>query len=155
MPKYYETEVSDLNIEPNYKNKRKYNTAHYPIRQPIYLTGLIWVLSKMMLTGKKRKIEKKGMDGVKPPYMLLSNHMSFIDFELAAMATGKHRVNNVVNIDDFYMRAWLMEWIGAICTRKFTTDIHLIKSIRKVLKRGDVLCMYPEARYSQAGIHFC
>ena len=152
MPKYYEKEVSDLNIEPNYKNKRKYNTAHYPIRQPIYLTGLIWVLSKMMLTGKERRIEKKGMDGVKPPYMLLSNHMSFIDFELAAMATGKHRVNNVVNIDGFYMRAWLMEWIGAICTRKFTTDIHLIKSIRKVLKRGDVLCMYPEARYSQAGI---
>lgn len=104
-----------------------------------------------MLFGKEKKIEKIGMEGVKPPYMLLSNHMSFIDFELAALATGKHKVNNVVNIDGYYMRAWLMEWIGAICTRKFTTDIHLIKSIRKVLKRGDVLCMYPEARYSPAG----
>ena len=49
------------------------------------------------------------------------------------------------------MRAWLLEWIGAICTRKFTTDLHLVRSIRKVLDRGDVLCMYPEARYSPCG----
>lgn len=40
----------------------------------------------------------------------------------------------------------------AICTRKYTMDLHLVKSIRKVLERGDVLCMYPEARYSPAGI---
>ena len=139
-------------MEVNYKNQKRYKTAKYPIRQPIYLTGLIWVLSKIMLIGKKKKIEKIGMDDLKGPYMLLSNHMSFIDFELVAMATGARRVNNVVNIDGFYRRPWLLEWIGAICTRKFTTDIHLIKSIREVLKRGDVLCMYPEARYSPAGI---
>ena len=91
------------------------------------------------------------MEGLKPPYMMLSNHMSFIDFELAAMGTGMHRVNNVVNIDGYYQRPWLMEWIGAICTRKYTMDLHLVKSIRKVLERGDVLSMYPEARYSPAG----
>lgn len=92
------------------------------------------------------------MEGLKPPYMVLSNHMYFIDFELAALATFPHRVNNVVNVDGYYRRPWLMEWIGAICTRKFTMDLHLIKSIRHVLKRGDVLCMYPEARYSPCGI---
>ena len=88
-----------MNIEPNYKNKKKYNTAHYPIRQPIYLTGLIWVLSKILTVGKQKRIEKINMDGLEPPYMILSNHMCFIDFELAAMVTGRHKVNNVVNID--------------------------------------------------------
>jgi hypothetical protein len=91
------------------------------------------------------------MEGLKPPYMMLSNHMSFIDFELAAIGTFPHRINNVVNIDGYYKRVWLMEWIGAICTRKFTMDLHLVKSIRRVLERGDVLCMYPEARYSPCG----
>ena len=38
-----------------------------------------------------------------------------------------------------------------IATRKFTTDVHLVKSIRKVLQRGDILAMYPEARYSPCG----
>ena len=139
------------NIDVNYKNKKRYKTAKYPIRQPIYLTGLIWILSKVTLIGKKYKVEKINMEGLKPPYMMLSNHMAFVDFKLAAMGTGNHRINNVVNIDGYYQRPWLMEWIGAICTRKYTMDLHLVKSIRKVLERGDVLCMYPEARYSPAG----
>ena len=51
----------------NYKNKKRYNTGKKPIRQPIYLTWLIWVLSKFALIGKKKKIEKINMDGLKPP----------------------------------------------------------------------------------------
>ncbi len=142
-----------MNIEVNYKNKKKYKTAKYPIRQPRIIVGLIWLLSKFALMGKKYKVEKINMEGLKPPYMLLSNHMYFIDFELAAMGTFPHRVNNVVSIDGYYRRPWLMELIGAICTRKFTMDYHLIKSIKKVLQRGDVLSMYPEARYSPCGIN--
>ena len=138
-------------MDVNYKNPKKYKTAKYPIRQPWYLTWLIWILSKIVLMFKPHKVETIGMEGLKPPYMILSNHMSFVDFELVAMATHPKKVNNVVNIDGFYMRPWLLEWIGAICTRKFTTDLHLVKSIKKVLQRGDILCMYPEARYSPAG----
>lgn len=141
-----------MNITPNYKNKKYYNTAKYPIRQPIFIVWLIWILCKIILIGKKYKVEKINMEGLKPPYMLLSNHMYFIDFELAAMGTFPHRVNNVVNLDGYYRRPWLMELIGSIGTRKFTADMHLIKSINKVLKRGDILCMYPEARYSPCGV---
>ncbi len=140
-----------MNIEVNYKNKKRYNTAKYPIRQPKIIVYLIWLLSRIMLIGQQYKVEKINMDGLKPPYMMLSNHMYFIDFELAAMGTLPHRVNNVVSIDGYYRRPWLMELIGAICTRKFTMDLHLIKSINRVLKRGDILSMYPEARYSPCG----
>lgn len=139
-------------MDVNYKNQKRYKTAKYPIRQPWYLTWLIWVLSKIMLMNKKNRVEKINMEGLKPPYLLLSNHMSFVDFELVALGTHPNKVNNVVNIDGYYLRPWLMEWIGAICTRKFTTDFHLVKSIKKVLSRGDILCMYPEARYSPCGI---
>ncbi len=140
-----------MNINVNYKNKKRYNSAKYPIRQPLIIVWLIWLLSKIMLVGKKYKVEKINMEGLKPPYMLLSNHMYFIDFELATMGTFPYRVNNVMSIDGFYRRPWLIELIGGICTRKFTMDLHLIKSIRKVLKRGDILAMYPEARYSPCG----
>ena len=139
-------------IEVNYKNKKRYKTAKYPIRQPIFITLLIGLLSKCALIGKKYKIEKVNMEGLKPPYIMLSNHMYFVDFELAALATFPHRMNNVVNIDGYIKRAWLLELIGAICTRKFTNDLHLIKSIKKVLKRGDAIGLYPEARYSPCGI---
>ena len=140
-----------MNVEVNYKNKKRYNTAKYPIRQPLIITYLIWLLCKIMLIGKKHKVEKINMEGLKPPYMMLSNHMYFIDFELAALGTFPHRVSNVVSIDGYYRRPFLLELIGAICTRKFTMDLHLIKSINRVLKRGDILSMYPEARYSPCG----
>ncbi len=140
-----------MNIEVNYKNKKRYNTAKYPLRQGFFWTWLIWILSRIMLIGKNYRIEKINMEGLKPPYLLLSNHMHFIDFELAALATYPHPINNVVSIDGYVVKFWLMEWIGAIATRKFTNDLHLVKSIRKVLKRGDVLAMYPEARYSPSG----
>ena len=94
------------NIDVNYKNKKRYNTAKYPIRQPRLLTALIWVLSFFALLGKKHKVEKINMEGLRPPYMVLSNHMYFIDFELAAKLTWPHRVNNVVNLDGYYRRPW-------------------------------------------------
>ncbi len=139
-------------MDVNYKKAKFYKTSKTPIRQPIYLTWLIWVLSKIMLMGKKHKVERINMEGLKPPYMMLSNHMAFVDFELVSLGTYPHRINNVVNIDGYYMRPWLMEWIGAICTRKFTNDMPLLRSIKKVLSRGDVLGMYPEARYRQCGV---
>ena len=140
-----------LDIEVNYKNKRRYKTAKYPLHQGKFWTGLIWILSRIALIGKKYKVEKIGMEDLKPPYMLLSNHMHFIDFELAAMGTWPHPVSNVVSIDGYVVKWFLLEWIGAIATRKFTSDIHLVKSIRRVLQRGDILAMYPEARYTPCG----
>ena len=140
-----------MDIEVNYKNKKRYKTAKYPLHQGKFWTGLIWVLSRFALIGKKYKVEKVNMEGVTAPYMLLSNHMHFIDFELAAMATWPYPVSNVVSIDGYVIKGFLLEWIGAIATRKFTTDIHLVKSIRHVLKRGDILAMYPEARYTPCG----
>lgn len=140
-----------MDIEVNYRNKRRYKTAKYPLHQGKFWTGLIWLLSRCALIGKDYKVEKIGMEELKAPYMLLSNHMHFIDFELAAMGTWPHPVSNVVSIDGFVVKGFLLEWIGAIATRKFTTDVHLVKSIRKVLQRGDVLAMYPEARYTPCG----
>ena len=140
-----------MDIEVNYRNKRRYNTAKLPMHQGIFWTGLIWLLSRIALMGKEYKVEKINMEGLKPPYIILSNHMHFIDFELAAMATWPHPVSNVVSIDGYVIKGFLLEWIGAIATRKFTTDIALVKSIRHVLKRGDILTMYPEARYSPCG----
>ena len=139
-------------IEVNYKNKKRYNTAVYPRRQMFFLTWLIYVLSKMTLGGTKYKIEKKNMENIKGPYLMLSNHMYFVDFMLTSIGLYPKRVNNVINIDGYIGRAWLMRLIGGICTRKFSNDLHLIKSILHTLKRGDIVGLYPEARYSACGI---
>jgi hypothetical protein len=93
-----------MDIEVNYKNKRRYKTAKYPYHQGKFWTGLIWLLSKIALIGKDYKVEKIGMEGIRAPYMMLSNHMHFIDFELAAMATWPDPVSNVVSIDGYVIK---------------------------------------------------
>ena len=129
-----------MNKEVNYPNKKRYNTAQYPIRQPWIFVYLIWLLSRLTLPKVPWKVEKINMEGLKPPYMMLSNHMYFVDFKLAAMGVGFHRVNNVVSIDGYYRRPFLMEWIGAICTRKYTMDLHLVKSKRCCPAGTSCLC---------------
>ena len=119
-----------MDIEVNYRNKRRYKTGRYPLHQYIFWTWLIRLLSRIALMGKDYQVTRVGMEELKPPYMLLSNHMHFIDFELAALGTWPDSVSNVVNIDGYVNRWFLLEWIGAISTRKFTTDLNLVKSIQ-------------------------
>ena len=76
-----------MDIEVNYKNKKRYKPTRYPMHQSKFWTALIFLLSKIMLMGKDYKVEKINTEGLKAPYMMLSNHMQFIDFELASMAT--------------------------------------------------------------------
>ena len=61
-------------MDVNYKNPKRYNTARYPIRQPLIIVWLIWLLSRFALIGKKYKVEKINMEGLKPPYMFLSRY---------------------------------------------------------------------------------
>ena len=133
-------------MDINYKNPKSYNTSKFPIRQPLVMMGLLAAVSKIGMPNVPYKIEKFGMEGLKPPYILLSNHMYFVDFQLSAMATFPHRVNNIATVDGYYRRPWIMELLGCICKRKFTTDLHLIRSIKHVLSKGDILCMYPRGK---------
>ncbi len=138
-------------MDVNYKRTRYYNTAKPPLRPSLFVTALVRALSGCLLLGKQHTVEKVNMEGLKPPYILLSNHMSFVDFALVSHAAWPHRVNSVANIEGYYRRPWLMRLMGCICTRKFVNDVNLVRSIRKVLQRGDILCLYPEARLTPSG----
>lgn len=97
-------------------------------------------------------IEKINMDGLKPPYILLCNHTQFADFIVSFKAVHPYNFNNIATLDGYVGMAKIMEELGCACHRKFTTDISLIRACHKVLHEyGDILCMYPEARYSNIG----
>ena len=137
---------------PYSKKVKHYDTTKLPLRQLGIFTFLIWILSKILMIGQKYKVEKIDMDKVKSPYILLSNHMYFVDFYLNAIATFPNKVYNIATVDGYYRRPFLMEWIGCMCKRKFTTDPDLVKSVEHVLyKKKGILSMYPEARYSPVG----
>ena len=129
----------------------RFDMTKPPVRQRNFLRPVTWALTIPEVTIKGSKIVKTGMDGIKPPYLLLCNHNAFYDFKVATKAIFPHRANYVIAIDGFIGREWLLRNVGGICKRKFTNDIQLVRQIRQVFKNGDILILYPEARYSLCG----
>ncbi len=116
-----------------------------PIRQRVYLKPLTWLLSYPAVWGKRLRIHRTGMAGIKPPYLLLCNHNAFLDFKVTTAAIFPRGANYVVAIDGFIGREWLLRNVGGICKRKFTNDISLVRHIRTVLHtHGDILALYPK-----------
>ncbi len=128
---------------------KRFDMAEKPKR--MHLRPLIWALCLPDLIKHRNKLTKIGMDGIKPPYLLLCNHNAFMDFKVSSRATFPHRANYVVAIDGFIKREWLLKFIGCICKRKFTNDIRLIRQLKRVVDAGDIAVLYPEARYSLCG----
>ena len=129
----------------------RFDRQRPPVRTKWYLRPLTWLLSAPAVIRHRARIRKIGMEGVKPPYVLLCNHNAFLDFKVATMAMFPHRANYVVAIDGFIGREKLLRDVGCICKRKFTNDVTLVRQLRQVIQNGDIAVIYPEARYSLCG----
>ena len=129
----------------------KFDMARPPVRQRWFLRPITWIGSFPEAWIRRLKIFRHGTTGLKPPYLLLCTHSSFMDFKVTTAAIFPHRANYVVAIDGFIGREWLLRNAGGICKRKFINDITLIKQIKRVFAQGDILALYPEARYSLVG----
>ena len=129
----------------------RFDMTEPPRRTKWYLRPVINVLCLPDLLKHRNKLTKIGMDGIKPPYLLLCNHNAFMDFKVASKAIYPYRANYVVAIDGFIGRENLLRDVGCICKRKFTNDITLIRQLTATVKNGDVAIIYPEARYSLCG----
>ncbi|MBO7387044.1 MAG: hypothetical protein J6U15_04495 [Lachnospiraceae bacterium] len=130
---------------------KRFDMSIPPTRTKWYLRPLTILISLPSVLAHKSKITKTGMEGIKPPFILLCNHNAFLDFKVATKAIWPWRANYVVAIDGFIGREKLLRNVGCICKRKFTSDLTLIKNLWKTIKNKDIAIIYPEARYSLCG----
>ena len=130
---------------------KRFDMSLPPVRTKWYLRPLTLALSLPDVLKHKTVITKTGMEGIKPPYVLLCNHNAFMDFKVATKALWPARANYVVAIDGFIGRETLLRNVGCICKRKFTNDLILIRQLQNTIKNGDIAIIYPEARYSLCG----
>jgi len=131
---------------------KRFDIEKKPVKEKFFLTPLAWLLSFPSVWYRRLKVNKVGMKGLKPPYILLCTHHAFIDFKVTTKAIFPKRANYVVAIDGFIKREWLLRNVGAIVKRKFTTDAVLFRQIKYgVEKLNNIVAIYPEARYSLIG----
>lgn len=126
-----------------------------PKKQSDFYKGVVYNISRFILKFIVRggaSLEKINVDDLKPPYILLCNHTQFVDFFTSFKAVHPYKFNNIATLDGFVGFEKVMTELGCACHRKYTTDISLIRACHKILHDyGDILCMYPEARYSNVG----
>ena len=132
------------------KDKIKHFDFTKKPQNPSFLMSVAkMIISKPDLKKRKFKLTKINMDNLKGPYLLLVTHSSMVDFNIMAMATHPHKVNNVMTLEGFntYTEP-LMRSLGVIGTRKFITDTNLIRNIKYCIdKLHNIFALFPEARY--------
>lgn len=137
--------------------RKKYNTTPFdskriPPKQNLFFMPLIWLVCRLLTTGTGIKIEKKRMKGLKPPFLVFATHHAFMDFYVTPLALFPYRANYVSELEGFENYGeWLYRQVGCLGTRKFITDLHLVKNIQRVMQRKGILVLYPEARYANVG----
>lgn len=138
-------------------NNKKMNTIPFdmsrkPCRQNRLLLLLIWIVCKIMTFGRL-KIERTGMKGLRPPYLVLSFHQGFQDYYITPLGMFPHRANYVSDVEGFaaYGKG-LYRQVGCLATRRFAGDVRLVENIRHAVKNnGDIVVVYPETRHSIVG----
>ena len=111
-------------------------------------------LSHLNLKGNNMSYNEHGMEklGKDEPCLVLMNHSSFIDLQIAADYLYPRPFSTVCTTDAFVGKAWLMRQIGCIPTQKFVSDLSLVKDMSYALKElKTTVVMYPEAGYSFDG----
>ncbi len=137
----------------NYNNKdfTPYNMAEKPSRQSLLLLPLIWSASYLMTAGSGLQIDRAGIKGLKPPFLVLSEHQGYMDYYLSPLALFPHRASYVSDMEGFAAYGkFLYSKLGCIAKRRFTSDISFIKNILHAIKK-DIVVIYPEARHSNVG----
>ena len=117
----------------------------------ILVKGVVPLLSKGVkptFTYKARPSEDKG------PFVLISNHASRVDYLYTAPACYPRKLNYVVGYNEFFLwpTSILLGAAQVIPKRNFTPDIHCIKQIFNIIRKGGCICIMPEGMSSITGM---
>ncbi len=125
-----------------------------PKKPNIFFRTLVNLLSRIDLIKVHFKYKKISMErlGKKEPCLYLMNHSSFIDLKIASRLLYPKPYNIICTSDGFVGQEWLMRNIGCIPTKKFVTDLVLVRDMMYTLtKLQSSILMYPEASYTFDG----
>lgn len=128
---------------------------HLRPRKPgMFFRTLVRAVSEPDLRAVHFSYTEHGMEKLDPrePALILMNHSSFIDLKIAYKILYPRPFNIVCTSDGFVGKRWLMRRLGCIPTRKFMSDITLVRDMMyTVRKLHSSILMYPEASYSFDG----
>jgi len=121
-------------------------------------TLIYWVLAfiwKTIFVKKYRvsfhyQIDKKS---IKPPFIVISNHASRVDYLYTGIAFLPHRMNYVAGYNEFFRShlGGIFRLLQVIPKKNFTPEIYSVKEVARVLRDGGNVIVFPEGMSSISG----
>ena len=113
-------------------------------RLPVRCAALL--LTRPTVTGLEH-VPRKGA------FFLIPNHLSILD-PVVVMASCPRRLETLTKSTQF-AAGWFFPWFlpraGAIPTRRYKVDPQVVRTVLRVLERGEGVCLYPEGERSWDG----
>ena len=131
-----------------------------PVRKPNkFLYRLVVALCTFLYRRKYAFEVRKSaaFTALKPPYIVLINHISNIDFTVVAAAMAPVMLNYVVATFYFRIRylKGILRFMGCIPKEQFQPDTKAIKNIFRIIQRGDTVAIYPAGQSTFDGEATC
>lgn len=137
-------------------NKKKdmtpFDMKQKPSKQYFFLLPIMWLGSFILTRQFNLKIEKKNMDKIKPPYLVIATHQGFSDYYIGPLALFPRRAIYVSDMEGFAaFGKWLYRGLGCIGKRRYVADINVMNNIKYAIDNGQSVVLYPESRHSNVG----
>lgn len=124
-----------------------------PAKQNPLLMPVIWGASFLMTRKFGLRIDKVNMGRIKPPFLVLATHQGFSDYYIAPLALFPHRALYISDVEGFAaFGKKVYRAIGCIGKRRYVADINVMRHVKKAVKNGQSVVIYPESRHSNIGI---
>lgn len=125
-----------------------------PVYQNRFFRWLLKTISRRELKKVHFTLTKTGLGHLEQdqPCLVLMNHSCFLDLAIASSVLYPRQFHVICTLDGFIGKDRLMRSIGCIPTKKFITDLTLVKDMLYAVNelKSDIL-LFPEASYSFDG----
>jgi 1-acyl-sn-glycerol-3-phosphate acyltransferase len=128
-------------------NIRKPNAVIYFI---VYI--LVFPMMKLLF---RLEVDRRGYSPPKGPFVVVSNHSSFMDFLVVMLSLYPLRFNAVTAQKFFLFKPLntLLPLMGCIPKNLFDPDVRSVIGIKRVLKSGGRILLFPEGRCACDGVY--
>lgn len=101
----------------------------------------------------RHRVNKSAIEGIKPPYLVVAGHSSWLDYLISSVSMYPVRMNYVGAYNFFRDRLLksVFTWMGVIPKHQFTSDVSAIKKMKCCIEQGRVVALFPHGCLSNEG----